>query len=119
MLSFFSAYGTWGEFALRLAVGVVFIVHGWPKVKRPQGIAQALGVPSGVGRIQGLLEILAGLALILRVYLHVAGLVISIVMLGAIYMKKFRWKTPFTAHTTTGWEFDLVLLGAGLYFLTL
>ena len=38
-------------------------------------------------------------------------------MLGAIYFKIFKWKMPFTSQTSTGWEFDLVLLAAGLVIL--
>ena len=65
----------------------------------------------------GIVEGLAGLGLILGVYTQVSALVLSVVMLGAIYMKTMKWKVPFTTMTGTGWEFDLILLAANLFIL--
>lgn len=69
------------------------------------------------GLFHGLAEVIPGLALILSVYIREAGLVLAIIMLGAIYMKKYKWRTPFSSHNTMGWEFDLVLLATNLYFM--
>ena len=34
MLENFSMYSDWGMWFLQFAVGVIFIYHGWPKLKR-------------------------------------------------------------------------------------
>src|SRR2546426_12597853 len=111
-------YAIWGMWILRAAVGIVFIVHGWPKVKNPKGIAGAYGAPVFVGTLHGLVELLGGLALILGMYTKIVALFFSLIMMGAIYFKAVKWRTPFKADNATGWEFDLVLLAANLYILT-
>lgn len=106
----FTTYADWAFYALQAVVGIIFIVHGWPKIKNPSGIASALGVPKIFGTVQGLVEVLGGLALILNFYIVWVAAAFSVIMLGAIYFKIFRWKTGFMAQNSTGWEFDLLLL---------
>jgi uncharacterized membrane protein YphA (DoxX/SURF4 family) len=111
-----SAYSSWGDLALRLVVGAVFIYHGWSKIKNPKGIASAIGVPSVVGLAQGLVEVVGSLALILNRHVQLVGLLFGLIMVGAIYYKKFKWHVSFYAHDKAGWELDLVLLGASLFY---
>ena len=110
MLENFSMYSDWGMWLLQLAVGVIFIVHGWPKLKNKS-------IFSIGGKFHGLIEVIGGLALFAGWYVREVGLVFVVIMLGAIYMKKYKWHTPFSSHNTTGWEFDFILLAASLYFL--
>lgn len=111
MLSFFSIYSNWGIWFLQFAVGMIFIFHGWPKLKSKADIFKIGGL------FHGLVEVIAALALILNWYVREAGLVLAVIMLGAIYMKKLKWKIPFTAHNKTGWEYDFILLATNVYFL--
>lgn len=117
-----AALADWGLLVLRVAVGVIFIVHGWPKLTGARGMAQAFGQPSaGVVvffTIQGAVEILGGLGLILGVLVQVAAIVVALIMIGAIVLKNSMMKTGFTAQQATGWEFDLILLAASLALLT-
>lgn len=46
--------------------------------------------------------------------LTVAATLLAIVMLGATYYKVFKWKMKFSMRTSTGWEFDLILLAANI-----
>lgn len=115
----------WGLLALRVAVGVIFIVHGWPKITGARGMAAAMGggeakpVMVGVFTIQGLVEAVGGLLLILGVLTQLVAVAFAIIMIGAIVLKNTQWKTGFMSQQTTGWEFDLVLLAANiLLFLT-
>ena len=107
----FSMYSSWGMWFLQFAVGVIFIYHGWPKMKN---IRKFFGIGGG---LHGIVEVLGGLALIVGFHIRTTGLILAIIMLGAIYFKKFKWKMPFSSQTTTGWEFDLILLAANLFFL--
>ena len=111
MLENFSMYSDWGMWVLQFAVGVIFIVHGWPKMKSKAGMFK-IG-----GSLHGSVEVVAALALILGWYVREAGLVLAVIMLGAIYMKKFKWHTPFSSHNAMGWEFDFILLSASLYLM--
>ncbi len=111
MLENFSLYSEWGMWFLQFAVGVIFIYHGWPKLKR-MGKFFSVG-----GGLHGLVEFVGGLALIAGWYVREVGLIFAVIMLGAIWFKKVKWHVPFAPHDKAGWEFDLILLAASLYFL--
>lgn len=110
----------WGLLALRIAVGVIFIVHGWPKITGARGMAAALGggqakpVMVGMVTVQGLVETGGGALLILGVLTQLVAAAFMIIMVGAIVLKNTQWKTGFMSQQTTGWEFDFVLLAANL-----
>jgi uncharacterized membrane protein YphA (DoxX/SURF4 family) len=103
----FLQYSSAGLFLLRLVVALIFIAHGAMKLKSANAMAGL-----------GIVEVVAGLGLILGLYVQYASLVLAIVMLGAILMKLTKWKTPFMAMDKTGWEFDLTLLAANIVILT-
>jgi putative oxidoreductase len=110
----------WGLLALRIAVGAVFIVHGWPKITGARGMAAVMGggeaKPAMVGMVtvQGLVETGGGVLLILGVLTQLVALAFGIIMIGAIALKMTQWRTGFMSQQTTGWEFDLVLLAASI-----
>jgi putative oxidoreductase len=110
----------WGFLALRIAVGVIFIVHGYPKITGARGMAAAMGggeaKPALVGlfTVQGVVEAGGGILLILGVLTQLVAIAFMIIMIGAIYLKITQLKTGFMSQQTTGWEFDLVLLAAAL-----
>src|SRR3989344_5194139 len=105
-----------GLLLLRLAIGAIFIYHGWPKIKNAKNLSPMMGLPGGTGSVLllGLVEFLSGFGLILGVYVKVAAILLSLVMAGAIYKKIVNWRVPFSAHDKMGWEFDLILLAANL-----
>jgi putative oxidoreductase len=110
----------WGLLALRIAIGVIFIVHGWPKITGGRGMAAAMSggqaqpVLVGVFTTQGLVEAGGGVLLILGVLTQLVAVAFMIIMVGAIILKVTRMKTGFMSQQTTGWEFDFVLLAANL-----
>lgn len=116
-------YVDWGLLALRAAVGIIFIVHGWPKVTGARGMAEAMGRPGTAGvafiTVQGLVEAVGGVLLILGIWTQLVNVLFAIIMVGAIYLKNTMMKTGFMAMQATGWEFDFVLLAANLALLTL
>lgn len=112
MLNFLADYYGWGTTALQLVVGLIFVVHGWPKFKNPAGIAGVYGAPKMVGTIHGLVEIVGGISLALGLWVEQFTAIFSLIILCALYFKIFKWKMPFMAQETTGWEFDLLLLAA-------
>ncbi len=120
-------YSNWGVLALRIAVGIIFIVHGWPKISQARmmgtGMAQMSGmspsVMTGFTFVQGLLEAAGGVLLILGIWTQVVNVVFIIFMAGAIALKNTAMKTGFMAQQTTGWEFDFVLLAANIMLLVI
>ncbi|MBI2446468.1 MAG: DoxX family protein [Parcubacteria group bacterium] len=101
-------YNDIGLFILRLAVAVIFLYHALPKLKNKMGNSFLL---------LGVVEGMAGAALLLGFYTQLAALLLAIIMVGAIWMKVTKWRAPFSAMDKTGWEFDLILLAASITIL--
>jgi len=114
-------FADWGFLALRVAIGIIFVVHGWPKVTGARGMAAAMGQPSSGAiaffTVQGLVETLGGIALALGVLTQPIAAAFMVIMLGAIGLKNTMMKTGFMAQQTTGWEFDFILFFANLLLL--
>ena len=115
-MDFIYQYAGRGTQALEIVLGVIFVVHGWGKLMNPAAIGKALGRSKQVGLLFGVTEILAGVMIATGMGTFTATIIISVIMLGAIYHKIFKWKTPFTT-STTGWEFDLLILAGALALL--
>ncbi|MCR4274459.1 MAG: DoxX family protein [Candidatus Campbellbacteria bacterium] len=110
-------YSNLGLLALRLAMGVVFIYHGLPKVRSAKKLAPMVGMSAGMVLFVGLVEILGGLGVITGLLFKLSALGLAIVMLGALYFKLVKWHVPFSAMDKMGWEFDIVLLAGALVLL--
>ena len=82
----------------------MFLAHGWSKVRGAKGFYQGLGVWETGWSLAALTGFLG----------HWAGLALAIIMVGALYMKIFKWQSPFTAMDKIGYEFDLTLLALGI-----
>ena len=117
MNEFLTNYAGWGTQALSLALGAVFIVHGWAKVKNPAMVAGIWGGSKALGAVHGFVEVAAGLAVALGLWASYGAIAMAVIMLGALWFKIVKWKTPFWAKDSTGWELDLVLLAGALTIL--
>lgn len=116
-MDFIYQYAGWGTRVLELSLAAVFLVHGWAKVKRPAAAAAVWGGNKMLGALHGWVEIAAAIAVATQFGTFFGSLVMIVVMLGAMYYKIFKWKMPFKADTTTGWEFDLVIFAGALTLL--
>ncbi|MFQ5857599.1 MAG: DoxX family protein [Anaerolineae bacterium] len=117
-------YGEYAPLVLRLAVGVVFLAHGWSKFGDLNGIAQmfgGMGMPAPVlmAALTATIETLGGAALILGIGTRIAAVLLSILMLVAIVIVKSKVGliAPMGAPLP-GAELDLALL-AGVVALIL
>ncbi len=110
-------YNDLGLFILRLAIAVIFLYHGLPKLKKAKAMAQGMGWKTEMVFILGLVEVLSSIGLILGIYMQLAALLLIIVMIGAIKLKTMKWGVPFSANDKMGWEFDLILLAANMVIL--
>lgn len=109
-------WAKYGPLVLRLAVGVVFAMHGWQKVGvTPEAFSMflaSLGVPAPLffAYVVTYVELLGGLALILGFLTHWAAKLLSINMLVALFLVHFQ--NGF--FLPMGYEFVLVLLAGSV-----
>ena len=100
------------QMGLRTAVGVIFIVHGFGKFGNPGfgGWISSMGIPVEMQIPIALAEFIPGIFLLIGVLTRISASVISIVMLGAIFLVK----GASSLDGEHGYEFDLILLAACL-----
>lgn len=99
------------HFGIRLSIGVIFIVHsmgkfeaGFGEFMASQGLPAALQIPIALG------ELVPGILLIIGVLSRISASILSIIMLGAIFV--IKGASSLTGKG--GVEFDLILLAASL-----
>jgi putative oxidoreductase len=77
-----------GLLLLRLALGIIFIFHGYPKLAHPgamHGMFVQHGLPAYFSEISGTLETFGGALLIIGLFTRIAGLLLAIEMAIAIW----------------------------------
>jgi putative oxidoreductase len=78
-----------GLLLIRVAVGLVFLAHGWMKVGNiggVEGMFVGFGLPGATGVFIAWLEVIGGLGLILGILPRLFGLLFGIEMLVAIFL---------------------------------
>ncbi len=104
------------HFGVRLAVGVIFIVHGTGKFDPGfAGFLGQLGIPAEMQILIALAETVRGIMLIFGVLSRIASSILALIMVNAIfYVKKAGSLTG-----QGGYEIDLILLAANLTIIVL
>lgn len=113
----------WAPLSLRLIIGLVFIIHGLPKLKDTAKTVEAfkhMGAPfAGIAApYVAVAEFFGGTFLLLGLLTRVAAAALAIVMLGAIFTNKFRQRKKFKGGTELEWLLlaalvALFFIGAG------
>jgi len=112
-------FAKWGMLPLRIAVGLVFLMHGGQKffvfgLSGTEDIMAKLGIPlpTLAAGVVITVELLGGLAILLGVFTRLAGALLAFEMVVAILVARLRggFFAPY------GYEFELPLLAACLTF---
>lgn len=101
---------------LRVVLGITFTLHGLQKIQGGiDNIAMyftSLGLPGFLAYIVTFIELLGGIALILGIGTRVVSVLITLIMLGAIF--KARLEVGFIGAEGAGFEFELALAAMAL-----
>jgi len=107
-----------GQLLLRVAIGVIFVYHGYPKLLHQgagmQGFFVQHGLPGYFVYISGIIEVFGGGMLILGLFARAAGLLLAAEMAVAI------WKVHSGAGITAvhNYEFPLAVGAAAFAIAT-
>lgn len=104
---------------LRVVVGLIFLVHGWPKLKNLKGTQEWFGSvgfrPGWLwGTLVGVLELVGGALLVLGLLVQPLGILFAVQMAVAAIWQKRQGK-----GLAGGYELDLLLVAASLALATL
>ncbi len=100
---------------LRLALGSLFVVHGYSKLgaeQRKQGAEwmKGMGLPTGFILFAGVVEFFGGIALLLGILTQIIAVLFSLWMLSITWLQTSKMKKPYMG----GYELDITLLIASL-----
>lgn len=118
MFPLYFLYDLWALLALRIALGIILIAHGWPKLRNREKSSanfEAMGFRPGrlFSALAGVLEFFGGILLIVGLGIT---WVLILLMLEFVIILFWKWsrRTPLVGQY--GWEFDLIIL-TGLFVL--
>lgn len=108
---------------LRVALGLIFIYHGYPKLfghtrETMQGFGR-MGFPSYFAYIAGVIELFGGFILVAGLFARIAGLLIAGEMAVALWRVHNIFSDPLAVHnyelplTLAAGAFAIAVLGAG------
>ena len=121
-MEFLNRYKSLVHWLPRLSLASIFLYHGFIKFPMASMMAEMMGMPVFVVYIQAVVEILAGIFIIVgafgrEILTRVAGLIIAVIMLGAILMIHIHYGWNGVLVAEQGVALQLFILTAGLYFL--
>lgn len=119
MFPLYFLYDQWPVLLLRVALGIVFIAHGWPKIRDLKGTAKgfdAMGFKPGMlfGTIAAFIEFFGGILIMLGLATTpIAAL--FVIQFGVILIWKWAKGMPIVG----GWEIDLLIFAAAIALFSL
>ena len=111
----------WAPVFLRIAIGLIFIKHGYPKLnknlKKTSEFLKGIGFRPGKfwALVLGSVEFFGGLAILIGLFTRTASVLLGIVMVIALYHNTVVWKKKFIG----GYELDFLILFALIALLLL
>lgn len=108
----------------RLALATIFIYHGFPKIAMAGDMAAAMGMPTFMVLMLGVIEIGGSLLLLWGGFgpdwaTRVAGILFTIVMIGAIVMvhAQYGWNSiNMGDNGGRGMEFQVLIIATSLLY---
>ena len=116
----FAYHKAMGLLVVRLAAGWVFINHGWMKLQNLRGADSffaGLGLPPGTAMLIAAIEVIGGIMLALGVAPRLAGVVLGIEMLVAMFLVGIPNGSYELEAILAAAALGIFMIGAGRYSL--
>ncbi len=109
-----------GLVLIRVAVGLVFLMHGWQKIHNVpmvDGMMSSFGLPGGTGFSIAWLEVIGGIGMIIGAFTRVFGVIFGIEMAVAIFLTGITkgYRPHELEIVLMLLSFGLALAGSGRY----
>jgi putative oxidoreductase len=107
-----------GILILRVAVGIVMVAHGIPKIFWKRKVfnkkwKEEYGFPLGSVILTGIVQVVGGLAILVGIFTSLSALILTLNMLVAAYVSIWPHGEPFLSTPEgKGWDINLLLIGA-------
>lgn len=107
-----------GILILRVAVGIVMVAHGLPKIFWKREVfnkkwKKEYGFPLGSVLLTGIIQVVGGLAIIAGIFTQLFSLILTLNMVVATYISIWNHGEPFLSTPEgKGWDVNLLLVGA-------
>ena len=107
-----------GILILRIAVGVVMVAHGVPKLFWKRKVfnkkwREEYGFPLGSVILTGIVQVAGGLAILVGVFTSLSSLILALNMVVAVYVSIWKHGEPFLSTPEgKGWDVNFLLIGA-------
>jgi len=137
VLEFLSNYSDAASLVIRIVIGILMIVHGYPKLFSKESRAQmipamkSMGVPRLAFELVALLEFLGGLSLLVGLFTRLVAIFFFVEMIGTIILYNTKlYKAPMprgameagfkaTHGYLSGWELDTTILASMIALMVL
>jgi len=99
---------------LRVVVGAIFIAHGTAKWGMWQATPsdQLPAAMMWILRALSIIEPITGVAMILGLFVPIAGAIFSLIVISAIIVRITQFGTPFIFPDGPGWSYELMILAS-------
>jgi len=103
---------------LRVAVGIVMVAHGLPKIIWMRKVfnkkwKEEYGFPLGSVLLTGIIQVVGGLAICVGVYTRLFSIILTLNMLVATYISIWNHRESFLSTPEgKGWDVNFLLVGA-------
>lgn len=112
-------YSDWAPLVLRVALGIILIIHGYDKlfttgVSNVAGFFTSMNVPMPVvsAWIASIIEFVGGIFLVVGFLTRWTALAITVQFLVILYLKIFQWNASFMGQGS--YEYDLLIFAVAL-----
>lgn len=112
-----------GLLILRLALGAIFVVHGSMKfmaIDQTKSLFMMFHIPVFLVYVVAFIELVAGLSMILGIFTFISGVLLALVMVGAVVMIKSKLPISMSEIDLMAFASALALafVGPGKYSIT-
>ncbi|MFC2025609.1 DoxX family protein [Chloroflexota bacterium] len=107
-----------GILILRVAVGIVMIAHGVPKLFWKRKVfnkkwREEYGFPLGSVVLTGILQVVGGLFIMVGIFTSLSALILALNMVVAVYISIWKHGEGFLSTPEgKGWDINFLLIGA-------